>query len=302
MTDKIFDSVNIEMDIIEISLIRLHIILHVLTPIDYATRAKVVKEAEKKGKKEKKKAKKLKKSKSSDSDQKVSHQKVSDHEILDQAIAENSKRLKFDEDKRVDNGRDDLFNCLGRAFENERNAQIIMRCLSEEKLTDKKYNDLAWGRICENFAQKFMYHSKTTEDDIGKDFYQTVLKKHVGDLMLQRGKTFIDSGVFKKYHPGENPITMVCVQKTITEDLLPTVEAYIPLNQLIDYGLMFKDVKTYNPLKTVKGFENATPLFYGMFHSFGIEFNLAAAFFLSEEGAFGYRWAIYDRFENGKLN
>lgn len=131
-------------------------------------------------------------------------------------------------------------------------------------------------------------------------FYEGYLKQYVGTLFLSTVKSMWELGIFETYTPEEQPFVLFSKQIVRPTDVNPKIEAYIPLQDMIDNGLIFPDIKTFNPLSKVIGFEQAKPVAYGLFYSFYTGFNLATAFYRNFRGEWGYRWAVYDRLKVGE--
>jgi len=131
-------------------------------------------------------------------------------------------------------------------------------------------------------------------------FYEGYLKQYVGTLFLTTVKSMWEVGIFETYTSKEQPFVLFSKQITRPADVNPKIEAYIPLQDLIDNGLIFPDIQTFNPLAKVIGFEQAKPVAYGLFYSFYTGFNLATAFYRNFRGEWGYRWAVYDRLKVGE--
>ena len=131
-------------------------------------------------------------------------------------------------------------------------------------------------------------------------FYEAYLKQYVGTLFLSTIKTMWELGVFETNTPEAQPFVLFSKQITSPADVSPKIEAYIPLQDLLDNGLIFEDIKDFNPIAKVIGFEQAKPIAYGLFYSFYTGFNLATAFYRNFRGEWGYRWAVYDRLQVGE--
>jgi len=144
-----------------------------------------------------------------------------------------------------------------------------------------------------------------TSEELGSDpetFYKNILREHIGNLFMRHISVLKARGVFDRYNPITQPICLIATQKKVETDILPRVDAMIPMKHLVDYGLIFADMLSYNPLEKLEAYKGLKPLCYGVFHSFHYGFNLAAAFFLGTDGVVGYQFATYNRFEHIEPN
>ena len=197
------------------------------------------------------------------------------------------------------------FKTLEKAFGSERDTQIMMRSLSQEREMPREKLDMKWKQVCTHFHSSLKEKSKMTTEEIGLDpveFYKKILKDHIGNLFMRHISVLKSRGVFDRYNPVTKPICLVSTQKKVETDILPNLDAMIPMKHLVDYGLIFADMLSYNPLSELAAYKDLRPLCYGVFHSFHYSFNLAAAFFLGTDGVLGYRFACYNRFEHIEPN
>ena len=199
------------------------------------------------------------------------------------------------------------FQLVASVFENERYPQIMAKTLSLEKEIPREHNEVKWQKICHHFYTCFKDHSKVTSEEIGHDpevFYQEILKNHVANLFVKQVGVLHKRGIFERFSSLTHPICFVSMQKKFDADIFPRLDCITPLSQLEEYGLIMPDLRTFNPLSSIEAYKDLTPMCYGLFHSYSHRFNLATAFFMDSIGRVGYRWAIFDRFQNefGTLN
>uniref|UniRef100_A0A6C0CH21 Uncharacterized protein n=1 Tax=viral metagenome TaxID=1070528 RepID=A0A6C0CH21_9ZZZZ len=205
-------------------------------------------------------------------------------------------------------------DCLRRAFETQNSSQLLCVALAEEKSKDRSKSSAAWEATCKTIFSIRLAQKAQNIGDKGvglagdqitesspRLFYEARLKKYLGELYLATIKVMWEMGIFTVYEPDEKPFVLFSKQVDFPADINPKIDAYIPLQDLIDNSLIFADIKTFNPLASLIGFEQAKPIAYGLFYSFYPGFNCATAFFRNFRGEWGYRWAIYDRFKVGEV-
>lgn len=196
---------------------------------------------------------------------------------------------------------------LRRAFETQNSAQIIFMSVAEEKGKDRSKAVSVWQTKCKDaFYGSGLFHrddlmTKSGAKASPRYFYESYLKQYVGNLFLGTVKAMWKMGIFEAYKPEEKPFVLFSKQVLFPDDINPKIEAYIPLRDLIDTGLIFPDIMTFNPLANEVGFENAKPIAYGLFHSLYYGFNFATAFFRNFRGEWGYRCAVFERFKVGEV-
>lgn len=200
-------------------------------------------------------------------------------------------------------------DCLRRAFETQNSAQTILVMVAEEKARHHPKAKEGWQALCKAiFYRHGLEYGFHKEDLLTKSgakmsphyFYENYLRQYVGNLFLKTIKVMWALGVFEVYKPEEQPFALFSKQVDCPGDINPRIEAYIPLADLVETGLIFGDIRIFNPVAEVVGFEQATPVCYGLFYSFYTGYNLATAFFRNFRGEWGYRWATYDRLKVGE--
>lgn len=191
-----------------------------------------------------------------------------------------------------------MLTSLHKAFETDRFAQIILCTLSKEKELRNGREAEKWIRECNKVLTKdgqIEMSSKDGEIISPHFYYEEHLKEYLCAIFLKYAEIMLKYGIFDIYKPEEKPFILYSMQKDLYKDFHPSVVAYIPLYDAIDYGFMFRDISTYNPFKDTPGFEDAKPLVYCLFHSLFIGFNWTFAIFMNKEGKLKYVPAIFDR-------
>lgn len=189
---------------------------------------------------------------------------------------------------------------LEKTFDSPRWAQIILCRLSKEREKRDGREAEYWARDCKKLfvaSGQLELRNGDGEKVSPHYYYEEYLKSYVGNLFLVHIEKLWDLGIFEIYKPEEKPFVLYSLQRDLIKDFHPEIDAYIPLQDALDYGIMFHDITTYNPLENegVKGFAGQKPIVYCLFHSLFTGFNFMFAVFRSVEGRWGFRFAVFNR-------
>ena len=194
-----------------------------------------------------------------------------------------------------------VMDLVKSSFKTPVNVQSLCCGISNEKLHDRGVNDRRWTKICQRMFSACLDKGLIPSEIMPvmpEVFYKDSLKKYITGTFLNHAKVLHSYWVFKEFNPETHPIVLYANQTNVDTDLYPEVTAYLPLNELIDYGLICTDMADIRSAPGTEGFEGVKPVCYGLFHSFHSRFNLAIGIFVNEKMEWGIRALNFDRLGN----
>lgn len=189
---------------------------------------------------------------------------------------------------------------LEKSFDHAQIIHSIVLKLSKEKEHRDGRETERWIRDCNKVFTVNGQISLTDRNGMIVSphyYYEEYLKSYVGSLFLDYIDTMAKLGIFEIYKPEEKPILLYSCQRDLVKDFHPGIHFMIPLNDAIEYGIIFKDIATYKPpeIEKMEGFKDAKPVAYCLFHSVFTGFNFAFALFKNSSKKPAFRFAVFDR-------
>ncbi|MDG7050480.1 MAG: hypothetical protein JRZ94_04680 [Nitrososphaerota archaeon] len=190
----------------------------------------------------------------------------------------------------INGNKEQVHETVEHAFKNsERFAKLLASTHEKERMMDMRLNDKVWISLCQAIYLKYKDKIIIEHARHSVEYYQNILMNYLRDVVCSALTNFQDKGVLETYKPDETPICLIFLQKSIGE-VFPSLDVALPVEKMIKYNLLPKDISTYKPFgedKKLWGF--------ALLNSLSMKFSVLMGVFEEAPGKFIYYMLAFNR-------